>query len=86
LKSNAASGAQTLTTTIPIDYGTTRHIGVGNDGWGTLYTMRDGVVFDRFQQFNNAQHVVGTCGMNGRGLAGTMTAQIDALGVAGMYY
>jgi hypothetical protein len=85
LKCNSAAGAQTVITTIPIEFGTTRHIGYGHDGWGTLYTMRDGVIFDRIQQFNNAQHVPGTLGYSWRGLAGTATLQIDALALAGMY-
>jgi hypothetical protein len=85
LKCNSAGGAQTLTTTIPIEYGTTRHVGFGHDGWGTLYTVRDGVIFDRFQMFANVQHVAGTLGYSWRGLAGTGTVQIDAFGLAGMY-
>ena len=48
--------------------------------------MRDGVVFDRFQMFNNAQHVTGTIGYSWRGLTGTGTVQIDAIGLAGMYF
>jgi hypothetical protein len=85
VKYNAASGAQVLTTTIPIEFGTTRHIGVGHDGWGTLYTLRDGVIFDRFQVPSNAQHVAGTFGYSWRGNTGTASAQLDAVWLAGMY-
>lgn len=77
--------ALTFTTSIPIELGTTRHVGLGHDGWGTLYTVLDGVIKDKFQMFNNVPHVVGTVGFSGRGLAGTLTAQLDRYDIGGPY-
>lgn len=85
LKCNGST-VQTQITTIPIEFNTYRHIGWGCDGWGSIYTVRDGVVFDRFQQFSACAHAVGSLGRNERSNSGTLGYNIDYYAVAGMYF